>query len=70
MNKGHTDHDGAHASHGLEGPAGYNGSNGPGGALKLPTKHYPASTAMATKGKKTSIEGPCQGKTYGNTEKY
>jgi len=29
---------------------------------KLPIKHYPASTKMATEGKKTTIEGPCCGK--------
>ncbi len=29
---------------------------------KLPIKHYPASTKIATEGKKTTIEGPCEGK--------
>jgi hypothetical protein len=34
----------------------------PDGAEKMPTKHYPESTNMATKGKKTSMDGPCEGK--------
>ena len=29
---------------------------------KLPIKHYPASTKIATEGKKTTIEGPCSEK--------
>ena len=29
-----------------------------GGAEKLPTKHYPDSTRIATEGKKTSCDGP------------
>jgi len=31
----------------------------PDGAEKLPTKHYPASTNLATRGPETTIEGPC-----------
>ena len=31
----------------------------PGGAAKLPTKNYPASSKLPT-GKKTEIEGPCK----------
>ena len=43
----------------LEGPAGYNGGNGPGGALKMPTKHYPASGDLAKHpGKETNIDSP------------
>jgi hypothetical protein len=42
----------------IEGPAEHL-LHGPGDALKLPTKHYAETTAMATKGKKTEIEGPC-----------
>ena len=30
-----------------------------GDATSLPTKHYPASTDLATRGKETTIEGPC-----------
>lgn len=44
----------------MDSPAGYNGGEGPGDALKLPIKHYPTSTKIATEGKKTTIDGPCQ----------
>ncbi len=40
----------------LEGPAGYNGGNPPGNALKMPVKHYPSS--QPSKGKETSIDTP------------
>ncbi len=30
----------------------------PEGAEKMPTKHYPETTAMGTKGKSTEISGP------------
>lgn len=46
----------------IESPADYGTTKGPAGAEKLPTKHYPSSTNMATKGKKTSIDGPCENK--------
>lgn len=47
----------------IEGPAGYNGGKGPSSSdLKLPTKHYASSTKMATQGKGTTIEGPCEEK--------
>lgn len=41
----------------LDTPAGYNGSNGPGGALKMPVKHYPESNKGLHKGS-TSIDSP------------
>ena len=45
---------------GIETPAGdYNGSNKPGDALKLPTKHYPSSGNLGKGEGKTTIEGPC-----------
>lgn len=37
---------------------GYNGSNGPGEALKMPTKHYPSSSKLGEK-RQSVIEGPC-----------
>lgn len=46
----------------MDSPAGYNGSKEPGSALQMPVKHYPASTKMATQGKGTTIEGPCEKK--------
>jgi hypothetical protein len=47
----------------LEGPHGaYHGMKGPDGAEKLPIKHYPETTKMATEGKHVTIEGPCQEK--------
>lgn len=45
----------------IEGPADYGVHGGPGGAEKLPTKNYPASSKIPY-GKKTEIEGPCSGK--------
>lgn len=45
----------------IEGPAGYNGGKGPGDALSMPTKTYPASSKLP-EGKKTQIEGPCSAK--------
>jgi hypothetical protein len=42
-----------------EGPAGYNGGNGPGNAKSLPIKNYPGSKLPAGK---IDIEGPCKGK--------
>ena len=45
--------------HDLEGPTdGQSQLFKPDNATKLPTKHYPSSTKMATAGKKCSIEGP------------
>ena len=32
---------------------------------KLPIKHYPASTKIATEGKKVTIDGPCDDCKYG-----
>lgn len=47
---------------GMETPAGFNGSNGPGEALSLPVKKY-ASTKLATEGGSgPSMEGPCSDK--------
>jgi hypothetical protein len=46
----------------IEGPAGYNGGNPPGEALKMPTKIYPGSHDLQKTGKKTDIEGPCKEK--------
>lgn len=49
----------------IETPAGYNGGKGPGDALKMPTKHYPASGSLGKgMGKGSSIEGPATGKKY------
>lgn len=54
-----------HGKPNVDSPAGYNGSKEPGGALKMPVKHYPSSTKMATEGKKNTIEGPCEGDSKG-----
>lgn len=44
-----------------EGPVpDYNGSSAPGGAMKMPVKHYPMS--QPDKGKSTTVEGPCSEK--------
>lgn len=44
----------------IEGPAGYNGGKGPGGALKMPVKDYPASNKGLPKspGKGGTVDGP------------
>jgi hypothetical protein len=42
-----------------EGPAGYNGGNGPGDAKNLPIKDYPGSKLPSGK---IEIAGPCEGK--------
>lgn len=58
-----SDHENAEKTKSVEGPAGYNGGNGPGGALKLPIKHYPQTQkGIPSKGDKSTIEGPCTGK--------
>lgn len=46
----------------LDSPAGYNGGNGPGSALSLPTKKFNSSDLANKAGKGTTIEGPCSGK--------
>lgn len=43
----------------IEGPAGYNGGKGPGGAVNLPTKTY-ASSHLDKSGKPTKIDSPAK----------